>query len=1067
MKVKRSKYRVELPEARTGMQVDYGLDNEVSTFGGGDYQSSLSESSLQLNKYLTAVPRAEANLEAEGGETVYGDINGDGIPEHKIIKGPRHSNGGVPLNLPEDTFIFSDTRGMKLKNPDLLQAFGKKGNKSYTPATLAKQYDLDKYRKVLQDPDSDIVDRKTAEMMIRNYNLKLGALALTQEAKKGFPQGIPEVARPYMEANGIQDSDLMDTQLKGLNDQIENRIESEEKQMEEGNPEMEMGDPQMAQEMNQGMPVATPQQGPGMFTGGGMLAEDGMIYAQDGQAMMMQQPQPQQMSQGEDQQIMQLIQAFIQITETSEQEVMQALQSAGSEEEVQALLQQMSQVVQEYMQAEMQEAPMAKYGMAMGGYDMPFVPEMQEMVMQDGGESEELMLANNGKIVIKKSDPDYQRKVSDATRAGKQVFVVGDDGKQRLRSTSRQNMKYDESTMSGYGFPDNDQGHAAAATYYMLEKQLEDDAVSDVLYSEYSNVAGGEDFYRVGKKRKDGTYKVGNAYNKVSNNLKARTKGEMKADFLDMQKRNLMLQASNVHPSLFSNAGNGVQSWDKVKNTIGSMNIKDPQTGEPITNKAEFEAATQYLNDEYGGKIYNAAKKLGVTLPTEGVTRASEQATFHAYNKMIQNAGNGTYNDDQLFAIRNFMGEQQIGTGDENSMEGLYGDKSVMISPVDDYKDLTFDANGNYVSGSVYGNTTAGELTGLQSNVESFADCQCDDENEPYYMAPRADGSCSCDEVVVEEKECICKDADGTERNVGTDPNTGECNPCREDVTTTNIEVDEPAPWWLQDTIKTTGAFGDLMGVKKYMPWAPKADLDVPRPTYLDPTRELAANAEQANIQTQAIGQFAGAQAQSARASSVQGTAAKQAADTLSRVNNQNVNIANEFATNASNIRNQEQLQNQATDQRLYDQTTVANQQFDNAKLAMRNNLRNQFTNAITNRYQTDALNQLYPQYNVDPSVGGKMTFDPSKARQIDGRGAKPTKSYGEYMKECIAEGVPADDKANLKACVSQKMASAGLSSSTVDNSSAAMQQYAGQKQRDGGQMGPGVYANMVFPFIL
>ena len=66
MKVKRSKYRVELPEARTGMQVDYGLDNEVSTFGGGDYQSSLSESSLQLNKYLTAVPRAEANLEAVG-----------------------------------------------------------------------------------------------------------------------------------------------------------------------------------------------------------------------------------------------------------------------------------------------------------------------------------------------------------------------------------------------------------------------------------------------------------------------------------------------------------------------------------------------------------------------------------------------------------------------------------------------------------------------------------------------------------------------------------------------------------------------------------------------------------------------------------------------------------------------------------------------------------------------------------------------------------------------------------------------------------------------------------------
>ena len=1064
MKVKRNKYRIELPEARTGMQVDYGLDNQISAFGGGDYQSRLSEPSLQLSKYITAVPRAEANLEAEGGETVYGDINGDGIPEHKIIKGPRHSNGGVPLNLPEDTFIYSDTRGMKLKDPDLLQAFGKTGNKSHTPASLAKQYDIDKYRKILQDPDSDLVDRKTAEMMIRNYNLKLGALALAQEAKKGFPQGIPEVSRPYMQANGIQDSDLMDTQLKGLNDQIENRIESQEEQMEQGNSEMEMEDVEMAEQMNQGMPVATPQQGPGMFMGGGMLADDGMIYAQDGQAMM-QQPQPQQMSQDQDQQVMQLIQAFIQVTGVSEEEVAQALQSAKSEEELQALLKQMSDVVQEYMQAEMQQAPMAKYGMAMGGYDVPFVPEMEEMVMQDGGDIEELPMANNGEIVINKSDPDYERKVADATRAGKKVFVVGDDGKKRLRGTKKEQLKYDESTMGSYGFPDTDKGHAAAATYYMLEKQLEDDAVSNILFTEYGNAVGDKQTYRVGKKRRDGTYRIGEAYNK-KDQLQALDKPTVKANFLDMQKRNLMLQANNVHPSLFSNAGNSVQTWNKVKDNIGSMNIPHPVTGEPIKTEAEFNSATTYLDDEYGGKIYNASKKLGVELPKSGITRASEQATFHAYNKMLMNAGNGSYNDDQLFAIRNFMGEQQIGTGDETSMTGLYGDKSVMISPIDDYKDLTFDADGNYISGSVYGNTTAGELTGLQSTTETFADCQCDDENGEYYMAP-VDGKCPCDEVEVEEKDCLCVDSDGTERKVGTDPNTGECMPCREDVATTNVEVDEPAPWWLQDTIKTTGAFGDLMGVKKYMPWAAKADLEVPRPTYLDPTRELAANAEQANIQTQAIGQFAGAQAQSARASSIQGTAAKQAADTLSRINNQNVNIANEFATNAANIRNQEQLQNQATNQRLYDQTTIANQQFDNAKLAMRNNLRNQFTNAITNRYQTDALNQLYPQYNVDPSVGGKMTFDPSKARQIDGRGAKPKKSYGEYMKECISEGVPEDDKANLKACVSQKMADANLSAGTTDNSAAAMQQYAGQKQRDGGQMGPGVYANMVFPFIL
>ena len=47
------------------------------------------------------------------------------MAEHKTIKGPRHSNGGVPLNLPDDTFIYSDFKGMSVKEPELLTMFGK------------------------------------------------------------------------------------------------------------------------------------------------------------------------------------------------------------------------------------------------------------------------------------------------------------------------------------------------------------------------------------------------------------------------------------------------------------------------------------------------------------------------------------------------------------------------------------------------------------------------------------------------------------------------------------------------------------------------------------------------------------------------------------------------------------------------------------------------------------------------------------------------------------------------------------------------------------------------------
>ncbi|MEX0598920.1 MAG: hypothetical protein WD512_20720, partial [Candidatus Paceibacterota bacterium] len=186
-----------MPTAKMGAQVDGSLSNDISSMGGADYDSYMGTPDLERSKYITAVPREEANLEAEGGETVYGDLNGDSFPEHKIIQGPRHSSGGVPLNLPEDSFIFSDTNSMKIKDPAILEMFNKassnsKKSKSYTPASLAKQYDIDKYRKILQDPNSDAIDRRTAELMTRNYNMELGALALAQESKKAFPQGIPE-----------------------------------------------------------------------------------------------------------------------------------------------------------------------------------------------------------------------------------------------------------------------------------------------------------------------------------------------------------------------------------------------------------------------------------------------------------------------------------------------------------------------------------------------------------------------------------------------------------------------------------------------------------------------------------------------------------------------------------------------------------------------------------------------------------------------------------------------------------------------------------------------------------
>lgn len=200
--------KVKMPEAKTGMQVEGSLYNELASFGGADAKDMVPQT--EVRKTITKVPREEANLEAEGGETVL-TFDAAGYPLFYEIKGPRHSNNGVPLNLPDDSFIFSDTRAMKINDQEILDMFGlskKKGG--YTPADISKKYlELNKYRETLQSPDSDKIAKASAERMIKNMIIKLGALAVAQESKKGFPQGIPAVARPYMEAYGISEEELI------------------------------------------------------------------------------------------------------------------------------------------------------------------------------------------------------------------------------------------------------------------------------------------------------------------------------------------------------------------------------------------------------------------------------------------------------------------------------------------------------------------------------------------------------------------------------------------------------------------------------------------------------------------------------------------------------------------------------------------------------------------------------------------------------------------------------------------------------------------------------------------
>jgi len=1126
----------KLPQARTGYQVQGALVNDVPAMGGMDYNAYIGAPKLRESKYITAVPRDEANLEAEGGETVYGDINGDGMPEHKIIKGPRHAQGGVPLSLPEDTFIFSDTRGMRIKDPEILAMFGKGGSKqSFTPAELAKQYDVQKYRKILEDPETDAIERKTAELMIKKFVVKLGCLALAQESMKGFPQGIPAVAKPCMEARGLSEQDILpNKEITVLNEQLKKQME----QKQGGNENML----DQATEMNEGNPVAepteemAPEEGMQQPSPEEMMRYGGMRRLRRAQQGMEQMAPEQGGGQDEMGQIIQEVQAALERGAEPAEVVMSLLQNGvppdgivqifaqlgASPEEAAGLVQQVMQQGQgggeEQMMAqqqmpeegmEQQAPPMAMYGMSMGGYDMPFfdIPQAAYGMAMGSGMSQNyqgrpkripgsgpmfnLPKAQDGIQVnydpAWENDPKAREKAlrlayAQARKKGAntKIYVVKDGKSYEQKVSAKGHDKY-----SGTDLDKWNGNQVAAATYEAMTQTFNDPEAKKAFASQVRKTLEDPKAY-VGKGGGSSTsYNDMGFKDKSGNKRKAAdlTDDEIVEKYLRMQERNL--KTTTYGKKIGLNDGEPFGSWmykdangdlrafdstgDSKKDKRGFKDVvKDAYTAQGKTPPSDADIKKMYDKISASGMTSLEALSKDMGLPMtrgSGTGKANstfqeeaylQQAGFIAADKLMKDldANPNNYDDEtaeSLLGISSFSGfnpyGKQVGYNDETGMD------VTTISPIDAF----------------YTNTTQGEIQGHHTlefeDIPPDVDpnCQCDDPNKPNYSKYKdADGKCTCTPPKDKPKDCPCKKSDGTEINMTPDKD-GNCPPCVEDE---DIEIEgPPSEWWLQDTIKTTGAFGDLMGLKKHMPWAPGVDLETPRPTFLDPTRELAANAEQANIQTQGMAQFAGPQALSARSSSIQGQAAKNAADVLSKYNNANVNIANQFEMKATDIRNQESMLKQATAQRLYDQNTVANQQFDNAKLAMRNNLRNQYTNAITNRWKTDALNQMYPNYQVSPGVGGRMYYQPTqKSTNPQGSGGMTMQEAMDWCKKNNPNAT--DHSACMSRVMNQQTQSGG--GAKGPNANAVNTMYSGQ--RDGGAIyenGGYVHINSWLPFIL
>lgn len=194
--------RIRIKKApKLGDQVDYSFyDNRAKNAGGvGSVQES------ETKNTMGPVPREEASIEVERGEVVVGDTNNDGFLELFTFTGKPHSKGGTPVDVPPGSFIYSNTRKLRIKDAEVLdKMFGLKVKKGgYTPAEIAKNYQINQYVDDLKSADTDNITKRSADKMLQNNVQKLGVLALIQESMKGFPDGIPAIAESAALALGM------------------------------------------------------------------------------------------------------------------------------------------------------------------------------------------------------------------------------------------------------------------------------------------------------------------------------------------------------------------------------------------------------------------------------------------------------------------------------------------------------------------------------------------------------------------------------------------------------------------------------------------------------------------------------------------------------------------------------------------------------------------------------------------------------------------------------------------------------------------------------------------------
>jgi hypothetical protein len=1001
-----AKIRIKkLPQAKNGAEVNMrpalGLNSKNVPFTIPF--NKLAAPNLEVNKTLQGVDPELANLEAEKGETVVTNLNKDGIPEHYKIGGDRHSEGGTPLNLPPNSFIFSRDPKLKVKDPNIQKDFGMTEKKSgYTFAQMAKKYDINKYREQLQK-NPDKIQADSAEAMIANYNLKLGKLALVQESLKGFPQGIPQIAMPYLIMSGINPEEMAGTKAAPDQQNASAKFGMETYQTGGGNcTDAQKQDPSSPCYDPTFVPLTQTNTGANQWTHHEMEWKRKMGF------------EPQSLANG----ILAGGNALANIFEgkqrRKEQEQLDNLYSGDSTFMATPANQKQRGDYNPVGTMFGEFRPDQRVPVQFSGYNFGSIGS--GMYTKFGG-----FMAAGGELSATKA----KEMLRDGTANGKPLtaaqkhyfgFIAG-GGKSKFQDGGEDNIVTKLRRSDRVVFNPNTQKYEV---YNIVGKKVGVLGGNQNVVNQVVN--------QTAPQTTPQTVPTDNSQQQNPTVTTTKTKtatfptGAKKFDLADDPNinpddvKNGLVYIKGTDGKYYQAKGYEADESTYVRSLSGATNYKpvygtlddDIVKGNEILTRLEQSGAASKVKDDKvpGGyrwtvlpsaagqlsipekEFMTKLSSVGTGIPNPDNTKtASMLGAVSGDNGMViqwqKPSDKGTYGwaDPQYMEYQYWKAKNYGKTATDyealddasridnrKNMLKFYG-----YDPTTFTEDQLKDPNVLYTKEMISGKKGTEPKYDDKNNLINGADLGLVGANQAIFHSNEFRPSASDDWKLglehLDEYQFKNKIALGDAA-----PETAVEDAVKKAPLATQYPV-PPDQWWLQDIIKTAGAFSDKERLKKYMPWQATPDTYLPTPTFYDPNRELAANAELANIGTQAAQIYSGPQAFNSRFSQIQGAAGKNAADTMSKYNNLNVGIANEFAVNNAGIMNQAALNKAGLATALYDKTTIANQQFDQAKNQARQELRQSYIDAITNKNYTANLNDLYPQYAVNPAIGGRIAF--------------------------------------------------------------------------------------------